>query len=282
MLDVLLKKHNTCIPYRILNTYTSFFWLGLFQEINIIEYEDPDQFLDSQAPEDLSEVEVSDGEEASGLDDCDLDDPVLLPLQDEEVQKHDVSDILASQVAPAELDHQEELPASQSSSVIPIEDSPDNSKKVDVMVEARENIQEKINHISMMLSNAKKKMASQCFSWNASKLFVGLIQKGFPPLESFRYFSFEGVSENSRIDSFIFHDFSISELRRALNPPEPKKKTEKPIYVPESLPFGGANADTMIMGDEEMELAAQNLVDQIPELPEIPELPKADLVPSLS
>ena len=67
-----------------------------------------------------------------------------------------------------------------------------------------------------------------------------------------------------------------------MNPPEPKKKTEKPIYVPESLPFGGANADTMIMGDEEMELAAQNVVDQIPELPEIPELPKADLVPSLS
>lgn len=108
---------------------------------------------------------MSDGEEASGLDDGeDLDDPALPPLQNEEVQKDDALDILASQVAPAEPDDKEEPPASQSSSVIPIEDSPANSKQLEDMVESREHIQEKINQVSMMLNNAKKKMASQCFS----------------------------------------------------------------------------------------------------------------------
>lgn len=101
-------------------------------------------------------------------------------------------------------------------------------------------------------------------------------------LPTFKYFSFEGVSENTRIDSFTFHDFSNSELRRALIPLEPKKKTDTPIYVPESLPFGGAETDTMIVGDAEMELAAQSAPEEIPNLPELPELPKTDLVPSLS
>lgn len=68
-------------------------------------------------------------------------------------------------------------------------------------------------------------------------------------------------------------------------PPQPKEtKTSVPIFVPESLPFGGVNTETLVIGDAEMELAAQNVSEELanmPEHPEPPELPKAPLAPKL-
>ena len=156
-------------------------------------------------------------------------DPVLSPLQgQEELPKDDGFDFdfFSSQVVSAEPDDEKEPPASQSSSVIAIEESPGNQNKREDLVQSREEIQDKINEVSMMLNNARKKMASQCFSWIVSKLFVLFFQKGFPPTSKYFLQGYLKTLELIFSISIIFQTLNLGGHWFLLSP-----KRRKPVCL---------------------------------------------------